>query len=181
VPASPDAPLTFRLATVADAARLSAFAYRLFDASFGPDNHPRDMAMYLPAAFSESKQTSELTDPSRRYLLGEHNGELAAYALVRHGSTDAEVDGPKPVEIERFYVDTPWHGRGAAQAMMQRVITLARELGGETLWLGVWEKNARAIRFYTRLGFGDVGSHPYLLGTDWQTDRVMSQRIAGAP
>lgn len=169
--------MTVRLASLADAARISSFARDLFDESFAPHNDPRDMAMYLPVAFNEARQTLELTDSSRRYLLGEHDGKLAAYALVRAGSTDPAVIGPHPVELERFYVDAPWRGQGVAQLMMQRVMQLARELGGETLWLGVWEQNPRAIQFYTKLGFVDVGSHPYLLGTDWQTDRVMAQSL----
>ncbi len=180
-PASPDSTLAFRIATPADAARISVFARRLFEEEFGPNNTAHDMAMYLPNAFSEDRQTTELSDPSRRYLLGEHDGELAAYTLLRVGSTDSAVDGPNPVEIERFYVDAPWQGRGEAQRMMQQVMALARQLGGETLWLGVWERNARAIRFYEKHGFVDVGSHPYLLGTDWQTDRVMSQPLADQP
>ncbi|MES2522964.1 MAG: GNAT family N-acetyltransferase [Gemmatimonadota bacterium] len=170
-------PLQFRFGTVADAAAVSAFARRLFDEAFGPDNSPTDMAMYTDVAFSPAAQSRELADPSRTYLLGEHDGTIAAYALVRTGSTDPAVSGPSPIELERFYVDALWRGSGVAHVMMDQVMEIARARGGETLWLGVWGENRRGIRFYTKRGFRDVGSHPFLLGTDLQTDRVMMRSL----
>lgn len=170
--------VTFRQATLADAGYIAAFARRLFEHTFGPDNNPSDLAMYLQTAFSDDAQRRELVDPSRIYLLGEFDGTLACYALLRVGSGDPAVAAARPVEIERFYVDTPWQGRGVAQHMMQRIIAFSQEQVSDVLWLGVWEKNARAIRFYTKLGFQDVGSHPFLVGTDLQTDRVMAMSLA---
>ena len=83
------------------------------------------------------------------------------------------VTGPEPIELWRFYVDRPWHGRGIAQALMERVKAAARERGAKTLWLGVWERNDRARAFYAKCGFADAGEHIFLFGTDPQTDRVM--------
>src|SRR5436305_271799 len=82
---------------------------------------------------------------------------------------------PAPVELARFYVAHAWHGRGIAQALMDAVKNAAEVLGGKTLWLGVWERNARAIAFYEKCGFRTVGSHPFLVGSDLQTDLVMQQ------
>ena len=81
------------------------------------------------------------------------------------------------VEISRFYVDRRHHGRGIAQALMAEAYQAAGELGGKTIWLGVWERNPRAIAFYAKSGFVDVGSHPFLVGSDLQTDRVMVRVI----
>ena len=83
------------------------------------------------------------------------------------------VTGPEPIELWRFYVDREWHGRGIAQALMDRVKAAARERGAKTLWLGVWERNDRARAFYAKCGFADAGEHIFLFGTDPQTDRVM--------
>jgi ribosomal protein S18 acetylase RimI-like enzyme len=82
------------------------------------------------------------------------------------------------VEIRRFYVDRPFHGRGIAQALMRAVEETARTLGGRTLWLGVWERNPRAIAFYSKCGFVDVGQHDFILGTEEQTDRVMARALS---
>jgi ribosomal protein S18 acetylase RimI-like enzyme len=56
---------------------------------------------------------------------------------------------------------------------MDAVLSEAQARQARTLWLGVWERNPRAIAFYRKRGFQDVGSHEFLLGQDRQTDRVM--------
>ncbi len=80
-------------------------------------------------------------------------------------------------ELWRFYVTREWHGRGIAQALMASVVTEAAGRGGQTLWLGVWERNSRARAFYGKCGFADVGEHVFLFGTDPQTDRVMARPL----
>jgi ribosomal protein S18 acetylase RimI-like enzyme len=77
----------------------------------------------------------------------------------------------------RFYVDPIRHGHGIAQTLMDAVLTTARADAAHTIWLGVWERNPRAIAFYRKCGFEDVGSHPFLVGTDLQTDRVMTRAL----
>jgi ribosomal protein S18 acetylase RimI-like enzyme len=41
----------------------------------------------------------------------------------------------------------------------------------------VWEHNPRAQRFYRKQGFETVGTHRFVLGTDVQTDEVMTREI----
>ncbi|MBK7331222.1 MAG: GNAT family N-acetyltransferase [Betaproteobacteria bacterium] len=80
---------------------------------------------------------------------------------------------PRPIELQRFCVDRPAHGTGVAQTLMAAARRAAREFGGEHLWLGVWERNPRAIAFYAKAGFRDVGSTVFQVGPDRQTDRVL--------
>lgn len=120
-----------------------------------------------------TQQTAELRDPAITTLIVEEDGIPIAYAQIRHHHVPACVTGPAPVELWRFYVHRDWHGRGVAQALMDRVKAEARARGAQTLWLGVWERNDRARAFYAKTGFRDVGEHIFLFGTDPQTDRVM--------
>jgi GNAT superfamily N-acetyltransferase len=167
-----------RTATIADAPRLSAFARRVFEATFAADNDPGDMAQYIAAAFTPEAQQRELEDAARTCLLIEHDGAIVAYAMLRTGSSETCVPAAAPVEIERFYVDPAWHGTGLAARLMDAALDTARARGGDVVWLGVWERNPRAIRFYARCGFTDVGAHPFVLGRDVQTDRVMMRALA---
>ena len=79
----------------------------------------------------------------------------------------------RPAEIQRIYVAREWHGRGAAQALMAEALRLAGSGGADAVWLGVWERNPRAIAFYRKLGFVENGDHVFPLGDDPQRDVVM--------
>lgn len=163
-----------RRAEPADAGRLAEFAARVFDETFGPDNRPEDMAAHLADRFGVRQQTAEILDPAIVTLVVEEEGRLIAYTQVTtlHPPPPC-VTAEAPVEIGRFYVDRSWHGRGLAQRLMAAARDAARDLGGRTAWLAVWEHNPRAITFYEKQGFRDVGSQPFRLGSDLQTDRVM--------
>ena len=168
-----------RRAEGADAARLAAFGERTFRDTFAGDNTPEDMAAYLAQAFGEEIQRAELASPAVTALLAEREGALAGYALLREGGDSAgHVLGDRPVELQRLYVDSATKGQGLAQALMARVEEEALRRGGDVLWLGVWERNPRAIAFYRKCGFADVGTHEFLLGKDRQTDRVMRKPLA---
>ena len=165
--------MTNRTATAADAAVLADLARRTFYDTFAPANDPGDMALHLKSAYGVDQQTRELGDRGITTLIVEEGGDAIAYAQVRGDHLPECVSGPEPVELWRFYVDASWHGRGVAQALMERVKMAARERGAKTLWLGVWERNDRARAFYAKCGFADAGEHIFLFGTDPQTDKVM--------
>lgn len=169
--------LVVRRATVADAARIAAFGARTFEEAFGAENTPEDMAAYMSKAFDVGAIAAELGDSRVTCLVGEIDGRLAAYAMVRTGAAPPSVDNHAPLELARFYVDRPFHGSGVARAMMEACDAEARRRGARTLWLGVFEKNPRAIRFYEKCGFRDVGSQIFVLGSDPQKDRVMARPI----
>ena len=170
--------LEIRRAEPADAGPLAEFAARIFDETFGPDNRPEDMAAHLADRFGLRQQTEEILNPEVVTLLVEDGGRLIAFTQVTTlHAPPACVTREAPVEIGRFYVDRSWHGRGLAQRLMAAALDAARSLGGETVWLTVWEHNPRAIAFYEKCGFRDVGSQPFRLGSDLQTDRVMGAPI----
>jgi GNAT superfamily N-acetyltransferase len=165
--------IQIRHGSAADAAALSAFAARTFAETFGHDNNAEDLHAHLATAYGIEQQARELSDPAWSTLLAHDDGRLIAYAQLRRGATPPCVVHADPVELHRFYVDRPWHGRAVAAALMASARDAARTLGARHLWLGVWERNPRAIAFYRKSGFVDVGCHHFLLGADRQTDRVL--------
>lgn len=168
---------TIRIGTPADAAALTALAIRTFRDTYESHNTPEDMALHIAQAFGPAQQGRELVDPDLITLIVEVGTELAGYAQLRRKRPPACVDGEEPIELWRFYVDKGWHGQGIAQALMARVDTEAARAGARTLWLGVWERNDRALAYYRKSGFVDVGSHTFVVGGDAQTDRVMVRSV----
>jgi ribosomal protein S18 acetylase RimI-like enzyme len=160
---------TIRRAVPADAGPLADLAARTFRDTFEADNTPEDMAEHLAKSYSPARQLAEITSPDIVTLVAVCDG-LAAFAQLRRGTPPACVTSSQTFELWRFYVDKGWHGRGIARQLMQAVLT---EAAAEAVWLGVWERNPRAIAFYRKVGFVDVGAHEFRLGADVQTDRIM--------
>lgn len=169
--------LVIRAASARDAERLSQFAERAFHDTFAADNDPEDMAAYSREAFSTGIQRREIEDPAVLMLLAERDGVLTGYAMLRDCAPEPGVPGERPIELARLYAGQQWIGAGIGRALMHRCLEEARMRGHDTIWLGVWERNHRAMAFYTRFGFADVGSHAFQLGSDRQLDRLMARRV----
>jgi ribosomal protein S18 acetylase RimI-like enzyme len=169
--------VTIRRGTLADAALLSELGARTFSETFAADNTAEDLAAYVATSFNVAQQTSELEDPGSTFLIAEVDGHAAGYAKLHDGEPEKSVEGAKPIELVRLYVSHDWLGRGVGQRLMSACIDEARQAGHETIWLGVWERNARAQAFYQKWSFRAVGEHMFQLGADLQRDIVMERAL----
>ena len=118
-----------------------------------------------------------MADPASTFLIAEVDGVAAGYARLHAGEPAEGIEGGRPIELVRLYAFREWHGRGIGEALMRACLNAAREAGYETIWLGVWEKNARALAFYRKWDFRAVGEHVFQLGSDAQTDILMERAI----
>jgi GNAT superfamily N-acetyltransferase len=126
--------VVIRTATSGEAETLARFAERTFRAAFAADNRLEDMDAYCAAAFAPEVMRSYLADPSITSLvMVTADGELAAYAQLRPEGPDDGTELPEPLELWRFYVDQPHHGRGTAQRMMDAVVDAARARRGHAV------------------------------------------------
>ena len=169
-----------RHATQADAAPLAEFARRCFSDTYATVNDPIDMERHIARTFGADIQAREIADPAGACLLAIVAGKIAGYTIIRIGAAHSSVVGARPCEVRRFYVDHAWHGRGLAPALMARARAEASERGAATLWLTAWEQNPRALGFYAKMGFRDVGVATFMLGGSAQTDRVLALGLAPA-
>ncbi len=158
-----------------DAAALSKLARETFWDAFHthPANRPEDMAAYMAQAFSEDQIYHELRDQNNIFFLAEIGDETAGYAKLISGAAESSITAERPAELSRLYIHQRFLGGGVGPALMDRCLESARALGCDALWLGVWEFNPRARRFYERYGFRPVGTHIFQLGSDPQTDILM--------
>ncbi len=165
--------MRIRVANESDAEALATLAGRTFQDTFGTENRPEDMDAYVAATFGTHLQQTELRDPGCTVLLAEQDRDLVGYSQLISSTRVPPGIPAHAIEIQRFYVDRRYHGTGVARTLMQGTLDRARAGGASVVWLGVWERNARAIAFYRKYGFTDVGSQPFRLGEDVQTDRIM--------
>lgn len=174
---------TFRVrrAGVADADLLAEVGSRTFVAAFAAANHPDDVDAYVADAFSPAQLADELADPASTFLIGyddaRSDGHPVGYARLVGGSAEPGVGGTRPVELARIYVEPAHTGRGYGSKLLAACLDQARAAGFDTIWLGVWEHNHGARRFYERWRFRRVGEHEFVLGSDVQTDHVLARPV----
>jgi diamine N-acetyltransferase len=170
---------SIRYARPSDAARLAALAEETFRDTFGGVNAVEDMDLHCRTSYGEDIQSAEISDAGMATLLCEEGGDLAAFAQLRWAGAPGCVSANSPGEIQRLYVAKPWHGKGVAHDLMAACIREMEGRQSDVVWLGVWERNPRAIAFYRKFGFVEVGDHVFPLGTDPQRDVIMARAVSG--
>ena len=172
--------LAIRRGTPADGALLTDLARRTFHDAYVAAA-PDQLAIHLARAFGVEQQAAELADPGLVTLFALVEGVPAGYAQVQtdltHPAPPCVAKGAR-IEIARFYLDQSWIGRGSAAPLMDAALATGRGAGGTVVWLTVWEENHRAIRFYEKCGFREVGRAPYRFGDQIMLDPVMSVALS---
>ena len=169
--------LKIRQANKEDAALIAVLSRKTFYDTFAEFNTKEDMDIFMNEVFTMEALEKESDDPVNIFLLAYDEHEAIGYVRMRKGEKPVEFGDDPALEIARIYVDVSAIGKGAGGALMQACINTAVEQQYKWIWLGVWEKNDRAIRFYTQWGFEKFGLHDFVLGHDVQTDLLMKKRL----
>ncbi|RYC52453.1 GNAT family N-acetyltransferase [Flagellimonas olearia] len=169
--------LSFRQCSVSDLDTLVKISKDTFVAAFEQDNDPTDFQEYINKAFSRERLERELENPDSLFHFVYESNTLVGYFKVNLGTAQTDVHDEKAMELERIYVLEGHQGKQIGAQILQYIIQLVVEQKMEYLWLGVWEHNPKAIRFYQRHGFQKFGEHPYYIGTDEQTDWLLRLEV----
>lgn len=168
--------MRIRPALPEDAQALASLGRRLWRETYVGLIPESNLELHLAETFGLKQQAAELAEPGALTLLLEVGGGLMGYALLRACGPEVGNDCfhfARPLEVARFYVDRSLHGSGAAQTLMTAALSHAFAAGHDGVWLQVWEQNPRAIRFYAKAGFIDVGDATFRIGEQVDRDRVL--------
>ncbi len=160
-------------ANLQDLDALREIVIKTFTESFATLNSEEDFGQYLQQSFSQERLTSELTNNDSEFYFAISNKEVIGYLKVNFRQAQTELKESKGLEIERIYVLQRFQGKKIGQLILDKTIQIAKQTGMAYVWLGVWEKNAGAIRFYQKNGFKTFDSHIYKIGSDKQIDLMM--------
>lgn len=170
-------PVTIKRLTVADASFLLPFARKMFFDAFLSLNSELSMQQYAAKAFTIEKLIEELNNPDAEFYLASLDGHPAGYLKLNFNQAQTEFREAQALEVERIYVDGSFQGKNIGGQLLSFAIDIAKQRQLSYMWLGVWEKNPGAIKFYQRHGFTITGSHNFFLGDEEQTDLVMQKDI----
>lgn len=174
---SPIPELSLRVAEFADLAPLLDVAQTSFVQAFTKGNKLENVKTYLSQAFTSVQLEKEWRNPASTFLLASLEGKLVGYTKVNFAAAQTDVRDPESLEVARLYTLEEVWGRGVGQFLLDAVLDFAKENRKSFVWLGVWEHNTRAIRFYEKNGFKNFGSHHFPFGDEVQNDWLMRVEI----
>ena len=165
--------IEIKKASLSDLKALQIISIQTFSETFAEVNTPENIENYNQESFSEAQLTSELNNPNSRFFIAYSDSEPIGYLKINSDKAQTEVINDHALEIHRIYVSQAFHGKKVGQLLLDKVIEIAQQSAVDYIWLGVWQENHRALRFYTRNGFVSFDTHVFILGDDKQTDLLM--------
>lgn len=169
--------MIIKQATVADVPLLQLIGRQTFMETFGENNKESDLQQYLADNFSEEHVREEIENPNSLFYIAWDDSEAVGYLKVNFLDAQTELQEPDSMEIERIYVKSDFLGKQVGKLLYEKAVKIAEAHKKSSIWLGVWENNPRAIRFYEKNGFAAFDKHIFKMGDDDQTDIMMRKPL----
>ncbi|MDP2067976.1 MAG: GNAT family N-acetyltransferase [Lutibacter sp.] len=160
-------------ATQKDTELLLTIGRQTFFEKFTENNSEENMLKYAEEAYTFEKIASEVNNPNSQFYLATINNQTAGYLKINFGEAQTELQDPQALELERIYVLNEFQGKKIGQMLFEKTLELAKKAAVDYVWLGVWEENKSAIKFYEKNGMKAFSKHIFMLGNDPQTDIMM--------
>jgi len=171
------ADIQIRRVRAQDVHDLQRISRETFFQAFAAANTKENMEHYLRENLSRKRLAAELAHEQSEFYFAVTDDTVIGYLKLNYGEAQTELKDEYGLEIERIYVLETFYGKNVGQLLYHKALEIAKERNAPYLWLGVWEENARAIRFYEKNGFKRFGKHNFMLGDDKQTDILMKQQL----
>lgn len=156
---------------------LHGISTETFVQTFAEVNTKEDMDKYLTERLSLAQLTTEFNHPGSAFYFALLNNQVIGYLKINTGAAQTELKEPDGFEVERIYVLKEYKGKNIGRVLLDKAIEIAIDQKATYIWLGVWEENYRAIRFYEKNGFSVFDRHIFKLGNDEQTDLMMKRSL----
>jgi len=165
--------IVLRKVTSKDIQTLREISIRTYTDQFEKQNNPLDFQLYIEEAFSNEALLEEVNNKESVFYFVLLKATLVAYIKLNTGTAQTDIKETTGIELQRIYVDKNFQNQGIGRQLIKMIVDKANREGYAYLWLGVWEHNPNAIRFYKQLDFTVFDKHYFMMGTDKQTDILM--------
>lgn len=170
-------PITIVKATISDLEVIQEISKQTFIETFAEVNKPENLDNYVQENFNSQQIALEINNPESAFYLAILDGETIAYLKLNFGNAQTEIRSDEAMEIQRIYVLKKFYGKKIGQLLLNEAIKIGQKTGVDSIWLGVWEENHKAIEFYSKNDFVEFDKHSFTLGNEVQTDLLMELRI----
>jgi ribosomal protein S18 acetylase RimI-like enzyme len=169
--------IEIRKATVSDLETIQKISIQTFIETFAAVNTPENIANYIKESLNTEQLTAELNNANSQFYIAYSDTEVVGYLKINFGDAQTETINENALEVQRIYVLQTFHGKNIGQLLLDKVKKIAQTMDVDSIWLGVWEENHRALQFYTKNGFVVFDKHVFIMGNDEQTDLLMQFRL----
>lgn len=163
--------------TVEDADTLRDLSIVTYHETFAHKNTAENMDAYLRTAYDIRQLRSELANANSEFYFLYADEKLAGYMKLNEAPSQSDINDPDSLEVQRIYVCGGFQGMGLGRFLLTTALETAMDRHKKYVWLGAWEHNEKALRFYDKMGFRPVGTHPFYMGNDRQTDYIMRRDL----
>jgi ribosomal protein S18 acetylase RimI-like enzyme len=169
--------IQIRKATLNDISVLQKISIQTFTETFAAVNTPENINSYITEKLNIEQLSKELKHPSSEFFIAILNDEVVGYLKLNSGEAQTEPQDYNALEIHRIYVLQTYHGKNIGQQLLDFALQMGHHKQASYIWLGVWEENHRALKFYKKNGFIEFDKHIFLMGDDQQTDLLMQLKL----
>ena len=169
--------IEIKKATILDLDSIQKISTQTFTETFAAVNTPENITDYIKNSLNPEQLTAELNNANSQFYIAYSDIEVVGYLKINFGDAQTESFNENALEVQRIYVLQNFHGKNIGQLLLDEVKKIAQITNVDSVWLGVWEENHRAIRFYTKNGFVVFDKHVFMMGNDEQTDLLMQLQI----
>ncbi|MDH5474497.1 MAG: GNAT family N-acetyltransferase [Cyclobacteriaceae bacterium] len=169
--------IEIRKITIKDIDQLLKIGKQTFIETYSSDNTEKNMKKYMEEGFSTKKMKTELTDKNAEFYFAEFEGNVIGYLKLNVRLSQTVQVNENALEVERIYVLKDFHRKKIGQLLIEKAIEVSEQRKVDFIWVGVWEKNPRAIQFYEKNGFVEFDKHKFNLGDDEQIDIMMKMKL----
>ncbi len=167
----------FRECKSEDLDELRDLSIRTYTETFADFNTEENMNEYLNRAYNRETLRDELMNSASKFYFLHTRNNLVGYLKLNKYRAQTDIKDPESIELERIYVVKEFQGNGFGKVLMEKAIEVAVSSQKKYLWLGVWEKNTKALNFYKKKGFYAFGKHLFVMGDDEQTDYILRKDL----
>ena len=164
--------------TLAHIEQLQQISLQTFIETFSEINTEENMTKYLEESFNISRLTTEIQNMNSEFYFALIDAKVVGYLKINSGDAQTELKNDHTLELERIYVLNEFHGKKVGQILFNKAFQIAEQSKVDYLWLGVWEENHKALKFYSKNGFTAFNKHVFVLGDSIQTDIMMKLQIS---
>jgi len=169
--------ISIRACTLEDAYVLQKISRHTYKDTFASMNTEANMKAYLEEAYDLDKLKQELSNEESFFYFIYQDDKLSGYSKLNEGNAQTDIYDPISLEVERIYVLKDCQGKGIGRYLMNKAVEIASQRNKFYMWLGVWEKNKKALEFYKRSGFYRIGTHPFIMGDEVQNDYILRKDL----